>query len=487
MTMKVSELAREIEGKTDSIIISLMDDMKALSLQSKDLSEGKSSATSSNVQEMKTVLGVYENVIQKLWKIAENIAKTSAAEETHAGTVFMGSSGDGTYLPEISDTFDVYVMEEDSQYQLQTKLKAVDPDFERSNPNHTHLLKVLPTEKPGYYFLTWSEYGLERKRQWEERRASQQACGGANEVHPGRRPIIQRLIGYSQEIKHEGKTIQVISPYKIRQQKLKNPPTSVQGLPVWFRMQDRNSPAVTVLAEEHKNMGKTKIQVTDLVLGTRTTMPCLQEKWIDEKRGTTKWLKDDLLEKLRDTKCSVVAKSWESQEENLSVWRISFSGLERECVSSLPPEPKICLIIMKGIRRKFLSKPKGLISYHMKTVLFHTLDKIGSDWKISDRAENILRMLAAVAEALKSRSLPLYFDPRLNTLESMDAGTAAELGRKVQEIIRSPRVLLEGCLFQSMDEDHNKEHFEKGKEVNPVWFDERPPELSMFGEEDLCG
>ena len=35
MTMKDSELAREIEDKTDSIIISLMDDMKALNLQSK--------------------------------------------------------------------------------------------------------------------------------------------------------------------------------------------------------------------------------------------------------------------------------------------------------------------------------------------------------------------------------------------------------------------------------------------------------------------
>ena len=256
---------------------------------------------------------------------------------------------------------------------------------------------------------------------------------------------------------------------------------------MWFRMQDRNSPAVTLLTEEDKSMGKTKIQVTDLVLGVRTTMPCLQKKWIDEKRGTTEWLKDDLLEKLRDTKCSVVAKSFESQEENLSVWRISFSGLERECVGSLPPEPKICLIIMKAIRRKFLSKPKGLISYHVKTVLFYTLDKIGSDWKRSDRAENILRLLAALAQALKSRSLPLYFEPRLNTLESMDAGTAAELERKVQDIIHSPRILLEGCLFQSMDEDHKKEHFEKGEEVNQVWFDEKPPEPSMFGEEDLCG
>ena len=84
-------------------------------------------------------------------------------------------------------------------------------------------------------------------------------------------------------------------------------------------MQDHNSPAVTLFFEEHKNMGKTKIQITDLVLGIRTTMPCLQEKWIDEKRGATKWLKDDLLEKLRDTKCSVVAKSWASQEANLLV------------------------------------------------------------------------------------------------------------------------------------------------------------------------
>lgn len=142
MTMKDSELPREIEAKTNSIIISLMDDMKALSLQSKDLSEGKSSVTSSNVQEMKTVLVVYENVIQKLWKIAKNIAKTCAVEEKLAGTVFMGSSGDGTYLPEVSDTFDVYVMEEDAQYEMRTDLKAVDPDFERSNPNHTHLLKV---------------------------------------------------------------------------------------------------------------------------------------------------------------------------------------------------------------------------------------------------------------------------------------------------------------------------------------------------------
>lgn len=457
-----------------------MDELKQLSLQ-----EGKSYATTSSLDDMKTALDFYDNIIEQFWKIAENIAKTSAVEEEHAGTVFMGSSGDGTYLPEVSDTFDMYVMEEDSQYEMQEDLEAVDPDFVSKNPGSTHLLKVLPTEKPGYYLLTWSEYGLVLKRRWEEKHSSGQASGGATKVTTGPTPIFERLIEYSEEIEHEGGKIHIISPYKIRQSQLRKPPTSIQGWPVWFRMQDHNSPAVTLLTEEDKGMGKKKIQVTDLVLGVRTTMSCLQEKWINDKQGSSKWLKDDMLKKLRDFKCSVVAKSWDSQEENLSVWRISFSGPERECVSSLPPEPKICLIIMKAIRRKFLSKPKGLISYHMKTVLFYTLDKVGSDWKRSDRAENILRLLAAVAEALKSRSLPLYFEPRLNTLESMEAETAAELENKVQEILSAPRILLEGCLFQSMDEDHKKENFQKGEEVDPVWFDEKPPEPSMFGEEDF--
>ena len=144
MTMKDSDTARELEDRTDSMIISLMEEMKVLSLRSKDLSppQEKSTATSSDLDEMKIVLDFYEDVIQQLWKIAENIAKTSAVEEEHAGTVFMGSSGDGTYLPELSDAFDVYVMEEDSQYEMQQNLEAMDPDFVGRDPSQDHLLKV---------------------------------------------------------------------------------------------------------------------------------------------------------------------------------------------------------------------------------------------------------------------------------------------------------------------------------------------------------
>ena len=54
------------------------------------------------------------------------------------------------------------------------------------------------------------------------------------------------------------------------------------------------------MTEEEKDQGKKKIQVTDLVLGVRTTMPCLKEDWAKEKQSTTKWLTQDQLKKLKD-------------------------------------------------------------------------------------------------------------------------------------------------------------------------------------------
>ena len=63
------------------MIISLMDDMKALSLQSDDLSQDNSFAKSSNVEEMKIALQFYDDVIEKLSEIAEHIAKTVALLE----------------------------------------------------------------------------------------------------------------------------------------------------------------------------------------------------------------------------------------------------------------------------------------------------------------------------------------------------------------------------------------------------------------------
>ncbi|KAL9988951.1 hypothetical protein ACROYT_G003449 [Oculina patagonica] len=119
--------------------------MRDLSLRTKDESARRlrSSARSelSNVDEMEIVLDFYGDIIEQLWKIAENIIKTSAVEEQHADTVFMGSSGDGTYLPELSAEFDVYVMEEDSMYELQEDLEAIHPEFAMENPNHTHFLE----------------------------------------------------------------------------------------------------------------------------------------------------------------------------------------------------------------------------------------------------------------------------------------------------------------------------------------------------------
>ena len=148
MTMTDSQDAREMEDLTDTMIISLMEEMRGLTVGNKEAdaevspSISEAAAKPSVLDEMNSVLNFYDSIIEQLWKIAENIAKTSAVEEQRAGTVFMGSSGDGTYLPEMSNEFDVYVMEEDAQYQMQEELEAMDPDFASENPDHTHMLKV---------------------------------------------------------------------------------------------------------------------------------------------------------------------------------------------------------------------------------------------------------------------------------------------------------------------------------------------------------
>lgn len=143
MTMKDSEVAREMEGMTDTMIISLMERLKNTDIKS-DFGEASSTeASSSSPQEqMSEVLALYGESIEQLWKIAENICKTSEVEEEHAGTILMGSSGDGTYLPEISETYDMYVMEEDSQFEMQKDLEAIDSENADEMVNSKSLLKV---------------------------------------------------------------------------------------------------------------------------------------------------------------------------------------------------------------------------------------------------------------------------------------------------------------------------------------------------------
>lgn len=94
------------------------------------------------------------------------------------------------------------------------------------------LFQVLPTKKTGYFLLTWSDYGLELKRRYEETLARQQSQRGASaapEAAEGPVPIFRSLVEFTEEIEHEGEKIQVISPHKIRVQQLKNPPSSIQG------------------------------------------------------------------------------------------------------------------------------------------------------------------------------------------------------------------------------------------------------------------
>jgi hypothetical protein len=143
--MKDSEVARNMEEMTDSMIISLMEGWKNTNSKTKSGEDSSNSATASRSSphdQLTEVLDINSDSIDQLWKIADMISKASEAEEKHAGTIYMGSAGDGTYLPEISDTFDAYVMEEDSQFEMQEDLEAINSENADEMANSKSLLKV---------------------------------------------------------------------------------------------------------------------------------------------------------------------------------------------------------------------------------------------------------------------------------------------------------------------------------------------------------
>ena len=121
------------------MIISLMQKLKEL-----DVAEMTSRIKGSTVEiDMNAVLEFYADVVEQLGDIAENISKTVEVEEDHAGTFFMGSTGEGTYLPEITETFDGYVMEEDSQFELREDLEVIYSEEANKHASPKRFLKVF--------------------------------------------------------------------------------------------------------------------------------------------------------------------------------------------------------------------------------------------------------------------------------------------------------------------------------------------------------
>lgn len=77
--------------------------------------------------------------------------------------------------------------------------------------------------------MTWTEYGLQLKAKHEAKQGPAQAEARAKKERI-EMTIFERLLEYTDEIQHEGKTLLVVSPFKIRQGYLSKPPTSIQGM-----------------------------------------------------------------------------------------------------------------------------------------------------------------------------------------------------------------------------------------------------------------
>lgn len=121
-----------MENTVDFMITSLMETLKYMDIKFKShykpSQPANKLASLSPEEQMDGVLAFYSDIIEYLWEIAQCISKTTGDEEERVGTIYMGSSHEGTYLPEISDGFDAFVMEEDTQTELQIAVEVIDSD-----------------------------------------------------------------------------------------------------------------------------------------------------------------------------------------------------------------------------------------------------------------------------------------------------------------------------------------------------------------------
>ncbi len=140
-------------------------------------------------------------------------------------------------------------------------------------------------------------------------------------------------------------------------------------------------------------------------------------------------------------------------------WRISFSVAENKLGQSLSPAQRHIFVLLKIIKKAYLSDHDVISTYHLKNIFFWECEKRENDfWREDNSAECLLSVMDHVVDCLKKRLLPHYIIPESNLLMSCDPAKLDEAAKavlKVREDIVQKTVSfltrLQSMMFQSRE------------------------------------
>ena len=171
--------------------------------------------------------------------------------------------------------------------------------------------------------------------------------------------------------------------------------------------------------------------------------PSCAREWITRDRI---WPQTDLIQKIINDGFHIVPKS--SAEGD---FRLSFSYTETTLIASLIKLQHKVLRSFKAVvkfhQSSWSPNIKDIITtYHLKTIAFWYFEKrMQNSFTEETVGTHLVLLLQKLAEALRSRELPMYFMPKVNLFKNIDnPEEALDIADKIEELSKNFGLVIKG-------------------------------------------
>ena len=136
--------------------------------------------------------------------------------------------------------------------------------------------------------------------------------------------------------------------------------------------------------------------------------PMVAQEWIRRER---KWPSQKVIDQILQEGFHLVVKAPKNGGNLECDFRISFANAEFLLSRELNEVQRQCYRCLKKFHRAYLStKPKSLVSFHLKNLFLKTVEETGAEmWTQSKRVECMMKLFRNLLEALRKRDLRHFF------------------------------------------------------------------------------
>ena len=166
--------------------------------------------------------------------------------------------------------------------------------------------------------------------------------------------------------------------------------------------------------------------------------PTIAKEWVTRSRPSN-WPPADVIRAVVEEGCHVVPVSHVTSTTLGAEWRFSFSVAEITLSKHLSIIQKKCYLLLKRLHLQQFKEPRGIVSYHLKMVLFWAAEERDQElWTEQSMAHMLLFLLDKLLLFLIDKNLPSYFIPTNNLIDTIPVDALNTIKRKVAMVRRSP-------------------------------------------------